>query len=125
VVTAVIPSADKLTIFEIAKLRSELTAKARAGKLRPSDVANGTFTISNLGMFGIDSFCAIITPPQTAIVAVGRIADRVVVVEGHPTVRPILTLTLSVDHRVADGARGAAFLDALAQAIQNPKELLT
>ena len=124
VVTAVIPAADKLAIFEIAKLRSELTVKARAGKLRPGDVANGTFTISNLGMFGIDSFCAIITPPQAAIVAVGRIADRVIAVEGHPTVRPILTLTLSVDHRVADGARGAAFLDALAQAIQNPKELL-
>jgi len=124
VVTAVVPDADKLPIPEIAKLRAELTAKARAGRLRPADVANGTFTISNLGMYGIDSFQAIITPPQAAILAVGRIADRVVVVNGAPAVRPILSLTISFDHRVADGARGAAFLDELAKVIENPGTLL-
>jgi pyruvate dehydrogenase E2 component (dihydrolipoamide acetyltransferase) len=124
VVTGVIPQADKLAISAIAKLRHELTAKARAGRLRTADVANGTFTISNLGMYGIDSFTAIITPPQAAILAVGRIAERVVVIAGKPAVRPVMTLTLSVDHRVADGARGAAFLDALADAIRNPQEWL-
>lgn len=124
VVTAVIPQADKLAMPAIAKLRHELTTKARAGRLRTADVANGTFTISNLGMYGIDSFNAIITPPQAAILAVGRIAERVVVVDGKPAVRPMMTLTLSVDHRVADGARGAAFLDALAEAICNPQALL-
>ncbi len=124
VVTAVIPQADKLNIPAIAKLRHELTGRARAGRLRATDVTGGTFTISNLGMYGIDSFHAIITPPQAAILAVGRIAERVVAVEGKPAVRPMMTLTLSVDHRVADGARGAAFLDALAEAIRNPQQWL-
>jgi pyruvate dehydrogenase E2 component (dihydrolipoamide acetyltransferase) len=124
VVTAVIHHADTLTIPEIAKLRNELTGKARAGRLRSNDVTGGTFTISNLGMYGIDSFNAIITPPQAAILAVGRIAERVVVADGKPVVRPIMALTLSVDHRVADGARGAEFLDALAEAIRNPQPWL-
>ena len=85
--------------------------------MRPSDVANGTFTISNLGMFKVDSFNAIITPPQAAILAVGRIADRVVPVNGAPGIRPMLTLTLSSDHRVADGAQAARFLNDLAGAL--------
>ncbi|MGA2889246.1 MAG: dihydrolipoamide acetyltransferase family protein [Terracidiphilus sp.] len=123
-VTAVIRQADKLNLAAIAKLRHELTARARAGRLHATDVASGTFTISNLGTYGIDSFNAIITPPQAAILAVGRIAERVVVVDGKPTVRPIMNLTLSVDHRVTDGARGAAFLDALAEAIRNPQPRL-
>ena len=117
VVTAVIPKADKLGIPEIAALRKELTDRARSGKLRPSDISGGTFTISNLGMYNVDAFTAIITPPQAAILAVGRIVDRVVAVNGQPAVRPILTVTLSSDHRVVDGARAAAFLDDLAKAI--------
>jgi pyruvate dehydrogenase E2 component (dihydrolipoamide acetyltransferase) len=124
VVTAVVPGADALSMPAIAKLRQELTAKARAGRLRLADVANGTFTISNLGMYGIDSFQAIVTPPQAAILAVGRIAERVVVIDGRPAVRHRMTLTLSVDHRVADGARAAAFLDALAEVIGDPESML-
>jgi pyruvate dehydrogenase E2 component (dihydrolipoamide acetyltransferase) len=115
VVAAVIPKANTLTVPEIAALRKELTDRARSGKLRPSDIANGTFTISNLGMYNVDAFTAIITPPQAAILAVGRIVDRVVAVDGQPAVRPILTVTLSSDHRVIDGARAAAFLDELAR----------
>jgi pyruvate dehydrogenase E2 component (dihydrolipoamide acetyltransferase) len=115
VVTAVIPKANTLSVSEIAALRKELTDRAHSGKLRPSDIANGTFTISNLGMYNVDAFTAIITPPQAAILAVGRIVDRVVAVDGQPAVRPILTVTLSSDHRVIDGARAAVFLDELAR----------
>src|SRR5439155_716911 len=81
-----------------------------AGRLRPEDVSGGTFTISNLGMFGVDAFTAILNAPQAAILAVGRIADRIVPLDGRPEVRPMCTLTLSFDHRVVDGARGAQFL---------------
>src|ERR1700688_1383954 len=102
---------------------------ARAGKLRPGDIAGGTFTISNLGMFGVDAFTAIIIPPQAAILAVGRIADRVVPVgagsDAYPGVRPMMTLTLSSDHRVVDGARAAEFLRDLVDAILNPHRSLS
>jgi pyruvate dehydrogenase E2 component (dihydrolipoamide acetyltransferase) len=121
VVGAVIPNAAALSIAEIAALRAELTERARTGKLRPQDVTGGTFTISNLGMYGVDAFNAIITPPQAAILAVGRIADRVVPVDGQPGIRPMLTLTLSCDHRVIDGAQGALFLNDLAEAIVTGK----
>src|SRR6266436_8133140 len=100
----------------------------RSGKLRPADITGGTFTISNLGMFEVDAFTAIIIPPQAAILAVGRIADRVVPVgvgpEAHPGVRPMMTLTLSSDHRVVDGARAAEFLRDLVEAILNPHQSL-
>jgi len=120
VVAPVIPSAHTAGLGEIAVRRRDLTERARTGKLRPQDLAGGTFTISNLGMFGVDSFSAIITPPQAAILAVGRIADRVVPVDGHPGIRPMMTLTVSSDHRVVDGARAAEFLRDLAEAIGNP-----
>jgi pyruvate dehydrogenase E2 component (dihydrolipoamide acetyltransferase) len=120
VVGAVINNADKTSLAEIAKQRRELSDRARAGKLRPADISGGTFTISNLGMFDVDSFTAIITPPQVAILAVGKIVDRVVAVNGLPVVRPILSLNLSSDHRVVDGARAAEFLNTLASAILNP-----
>lgn len=116
---AVIPDADRKNISEIAALRKELTERARTGRLKPADVTGGTFTITNLGMYNIDAFNAIIAPPQAAILAVGRIADRVVAVKGQPAVRPMMTLTLSGDHRVIDGAQGALFLNDLAEAIQN------
>lgn len=120
VVGAVIHRASTLTLPEISTQRRDLAERARANKLRPSDIAGGTFTISNLGMFGVDSFQAIITPPQAAILAVGAIADRVVAVGGKPEVRPMLNMTLSTDHRVADGARAAEFLRDLANAISEP-----
>jgi pyruvate dehydrogenase E2 component (dihydrolipoamide acetyltransferase) len=124
VVAPVIPGADRLDLGQIAAQRKDLTERARAGKLRPADLAGGTFTISNLGMYNVDAFTAIIIPPQAAILAVGRIADRVVPFEGKPAIRPMLTLTLSADHRVIDGARAALFLDELVQAMLVPGKWL-
>jgi pyruvate dehydrogenase E2 component (dihydrolipoamide acetyltransferase) len=124
VVAPVIPGADRLDLGQIAEQRKNLTERARAGKLRPSDLAGGTFTISNLGMYNVDAFSAIIIPPQAAILAVGHIADRVVPFEGKPAIRPMLTLTLSADHRVIDGARAALFLDELVQAMLFPGKWL-
>jgi pyruvate dehydrogenase E2 component (dihydrolipoamide acetyltransferase) len=123
VVAPAIPSTNKKKLGEIAALRSDLATRARAGKLRPADLAGGTFTISNLGMYQVDSFTAIIVSPQAAILAVGRIADRVVAVYGKPAVRPMISLTLSCDHRIFDGARAAQFLNDLAAAILAPETL--
>ena len=120
VVGAVIPNADSAALADIAAQRRDLTDRARNGRLKPTDVAGGTFTITNLGMYNIDAFNAIIAPPQAAILAVGRIADRVVAVNGQPAVRPMMTLTLSSDHRVVDGAQAAVFLNDLAEAIAAP-----
>jgi pyruvate dehydrogenase E2 component (dihydrolipoamide acetyltransferase) len=111
VVTAVIHKADHLTVPAIAQRRKELAERARAGKLQPADITGATFTISNLGMFSVDAFTAIIVPPQAGILAVGAIADRVVAVDGMIAVRPTMNLTLSSDHRVIDGARAAQFLN--------------
>ncbi len=124
VVAAVIPNAHTASLAEIALHRREVAERARAGKLRPADIADATFTISNLGMYHVDQFSAIITPPQAAILAVGSIADRVVPVEGKPAVRPMMTLTISCDHRVADGARAAMFLADLAEAAREPAKRL-
>ncbi|MFY9559990.1 MAG: dihydrolipoamide acetyltransferase family protein [Terriglobales bacterium] len=124
VVAPVIHNAHKIALGEIAAQRSDLVARARAGRLRPADIVGGTFTISNLGMFGVDAFSAIITPPQAAILAVGRIADRVVPVDGRPGIRPMMTLTLSSDHRVVDGARAAEFLRDVSAAIHDPQQWL-
>jgi len=120
VVGAVIPNADKTSINDIAVQRKELTNRARGGRLKPTDVSGGTFTITNLGMYNVDAFNAIILPPQAAILAVGRISDQVVAVNGQPAVRPMVTLTLSGDHRVVDGAQAAVFLNDLAEAIRAP-----
>jgi pyruvate dehydrogenase E2 component (dihydrolipoamide acetyltransferase) len=124
VVGAVIPNAESLALSDISAQRRELAERARSGHLRPADVSGGTFTISNLGMYGIDAFSAIITPPQAAVLAVGRIADRVVPVDGKPGIRPMLTMTLSSDHRVVDGAQAAAFLNDLAEAMREPAKWL-
>jgi pyruvate dehydrogenase E2 component (dihydrolipoamide acetyltransferase) len=124
VVAAVISNAHIATLAEIAQQRRDVAERARAGKLRPADIADATFTISNLGMYHVDQFTAIITPPQAAILAVGSIVDRVVAVDGKPAVRPMITLTLSSDHRVADGARAAMFLNDLAEAISKPSRSL-
>lgn len=117
VVGAVISNADRASLAEISAKRQDLAERARASRLHPPDVTGGTFTISNLGMFGVDAFSAIITPPQAAVLAVGRIADRVVPVHGLIGIRPILTMTLSSDHRVVDGAQAAAFLKDVAEAL--------
>jgi len=120
VVAAVIPNAHAASLAEIARQRRDVAERARAGKLRPADIADATFTISNLGMYHVDQFTAIITPPQAAILAVGAITGRVVAIEGKPAVRPMMTLTLSCDHRAADGARAAMFLNDLVEAIREP-----
>jgi len=125
VVGAVIPKADTTALGDISVQRRDLSERARNGKLKPSDVANGTFSITNLGMYNIDAFSAIIAPPQAAILAVGRIADRVVAVNGQPAVRSMLTLTLSSDHRVVDGAQAALFLNDLADALGVPANWLS
>jgi pyruvate dehydrogenase E2 component (dihydrolipoamide acetyltransferase) len=122
VVAAVIHKANAAKLGEISAQRRELTERARAGHLRPADIASGTFTISNLGMYKVDAFSAIITPPQAAILAVGSISDRVVPVDGKPGVRPMMTMTLSSDHRVVDGAKAAEFLSELADAIREPEK---
>ena len=124
VVAAVIPNAHAASLAEIARQRRDVAERARAGKLRPADIADATFTISNLGMYHVDQFSAIITPPQAAILAVGSILDRVVAVDGKALVRPMFTLTLSSDHRAADGARAAMFMNDLAEAIGDPKKCL-
>ncbi|HTS34919.1 MAG TPA: dihydrolipoamide acetyltransferase family protein [Candidatus Solibacter sp.] len=125
VVAAVIPNAHSIALHEIALRRHEIAERARAGKLRPADIAEATFTISNLGMYKVDQFTAIITPPQAAILAAGRISERVVAIEGKPVVRPMMTLTISCDHRVADGARAANFLDDLSFAAAAPAKFLS
>jgi pyruvate dehydrogenase E2 component (dihydrolipoamide acetyltransferase) len=123
-VVPVLHRADTLSLPEIAARREDLVSRAQAGKLRPGDIQGGGFTISNLGMYGVDAFSAIVNPPQAAILAVGRIADRVVAVNGQPAVQPTMVLTLSCDHRALDGARGAQFFGALAELIEEPLALL-
>jgi pyruvate dehydrogenase E2 component (dihydrolipoamide acetyltransferase) len=120
----VIHRADELSLAQLAARRSEIVARAQAGKLALDDLSGGTFTISNLGMYGVDIFNAIVNPPQAAILAVSRIADRVVPVNGQPAVQPMVTFSLSCDHRVVDGARAAQFLQALADLVEEPLQLL-
>jgi pyruvate dehydrogenase E2 component (dihydrolipoamide acetyltransferase) len=124
VIAAVIPHAHVASVTEIAAQRRNLAERAKSGKSRPQDFVGATFTISNLGMFQMDAFTAIIPPPQAAILAVGMISDRIVAIDGQPVVRSMMTLTLSCDHRVIDGARGAQFLNDLAQAIAEPQKYL-
>jgi pyruvate dehydrogenase E2 component (dihydrolipoamide acetyltransferase) len=123
-VVPVLHKADTLGLKEIATRREDLVTRAQSGKLRPADIQGGVFTISNLGMYGVDAFSAIVNPPQAAILAVGRITDRVVPVNGQPAVQPTMVLTLSCDHRALDGARGAQFLGALADLVEEPLALL-
>jgi pyruvate dehydrogenase E2 component (dihydrolipoamide acetyltransferase) len=123
-IVPVVHGADRLELKAVAQARSDLVARARERKLRPADVSDGTFTISNLGMFGVDAFHAIVNTPQAAILAVGRILDRIVAVDGEPAVRPMMTVSLSFDHRVVDGAEGARFLDTLAALVEEPAGLV-
>jgi pyruvate dehydrogenase E2 component (dihydrolipoamide acetyltransferase) len=124
VVVAVVNKADAGDLADIAVQRRDLTERARSGKLQPADITGATFTISNLGMYHVDSFTAIIVPPQAGILAVGAMTDRVVPVPGGIGVRPMLSLTLSCDHRVVDGALGAEFLAALRQLLEYPARML-
>jgi len=123
-IVPVFHDAGHMSVEEIATRRAELIRKARAGKLHPQDVSGGTFTISNLGMYGVDAFNAILNSPQAGILAVGRISERVVPVDGKPGVQPGMTLSLSCDHRVLDGVRGAHLLETIADLIEDPIGLI-
>jgi pyruvate dehydrogenase E2 component (dihydrolipoamide acetyltransferase) len=119
-VVPVIRSAERLSVQEIANVRAELVERARGGRLRQDDLEGGTFTISNLGMFGIERFVAVLNPPQAAILAVGSVEDTVVAVDGRPAVRPRMELTLTCDHRAIDGATGAQFLTTVKAFLEEP-----
>ncbi|HLA07634.1 MAG TPA: 2-oxo acid dehydrogenase subunit E2, partial [Anaerolineales bacterium] len=124
-IVPVIRRADSSSISEIAAQRKNLIERAQNRKLRPADISDGTFTLSNLGMYNVDVFNAIVNTPQAAILAVGRIAERVVPVNGQPAIQSMMTISLSCDHRVVDGARAAQFLDDLANLIEEPLGMLS
>ena len=123
-IVPVVHGADRLTLPQISERRRTAAEAARTGRLRPEDVQGGSFTISNLGMYGVDAFQAIVNAPQAAILAVGRTTERPWVVDGGLAVRPAMTVSVSFDHRVVDGARGAEFLDTLASLIEEPAGLV-
>jgi pyruvate dehydrogenase E2 component (dihydrolipoamide acetyltransferase) len=121
----VVHHADRLGLHAIARRLEDLAARARSGGLRLPDLQGGTFTISNLGMYGVDHFTAIVNPPQAAILAVGRVAPRPVAADdGSLAARPTATLTLTADHRVLDGAGAARFLQTIQAALERPGLLL-
>jgi len=119
-IVPVIRDADRRTIQEIAEARTDLVGRARSGKLTLADLEGGTFTISNLGMFGVEQFVAVLNPPQVAILAVGAVKDTAVVVDGAIDIAPMLQLTLTCDHRAIDGAEGADFLRTLVALVEQP-----
>jgi pyruvate dehydrogenase E2 component (dihydrolipoamide acetyltransferase) len=119
-VVPVIRDADRHTIQEIAEARADLVSRARSGKLTLADLEGGTFTISNLGMFGVEQFVAVLNPPQVAILAVGAVKDSAIVVDGEIDIAPMLQLTLTCDHRAIDGAEGADFLRTLVALVEQP-----
>jgi pyruvate dehydrogenase E2 component (dihydrolipoamide acetyltransferase) len=117
-VVPVIRDADQLTLLEVNGRARDLIDKAQKKKLFPLDYEGGTFTVSNLGMLGVDSFVAIINPPQCAILATGRVAPRVVAEEDMLTIKSMMTATLSADHRIIDGAVGARFLQRIKKLLE-------
>ena len=119
-VVPVIRDADRKTIQEIAADRADLVGRARDGKLQREDLADGTFTISNLGMFGIEQFVAVLNPPQAAILAVGATEEKPVVRDGQVEVRPLMSITITCDHRAIDGADGAEFLRTVKELLEEP-----
>ena len=123
-VVPVVHQANKKLLAEITQARAELVQRARNRKLTMAEMRGSTFTISNMGMFEVDQFSAILQPPEAAILAMGHIADRVVVRDGEIVIRPMMTLTLSIDHRVLDAVVGANFLQSLKNYIENPVTIL-
>jgi pyruvate dehydrogenase E2 component (dihydrolipoamide acetyltransferase) len=118
-IVPVVHDADKKTLPEVASEVKELVEKAREGKLEKENVSGGTFTITNLGMYGVDVFTPIINPPETAILGVGRIMEKPVVVNGEIKIKPIMILSLSYDHRVIDGAPAAQFLKTIKELLES------
>ena len=119
-VVPVIRSAERRTLAELAAARADLVGRARERKLGPADMDGGTFTISNLGMFGVEQFIAVLNPPQAAILAVGAAEERPVALDGEVVVRPMMTVTLTVDHRAVDGAPAAEFLQTVKALLEDP-----
>ena len=119
-VVPVIRDADRRTVQEIARARADLVGRARDNKLTLQDMEGGTFTISNLGMFGVEQFTAVLNPPQVAILAVGAVKDEPVVTDGELDIAPIVRMVLTCDHRAIDGADGAQFLQTLVALIEQP-----
>jgi pyruvate dehydrogenase E2 component (dihydrolipoamide acetyltransferase) len=119
-VVPVIRDADRKSVLEIAADRADLVSRAREGKLKLDDLEGGTFTISNLGMYGIEQFVAVLNPPQVAILAVGSIEDRAAAVDGELVVMPTMTMTLTCDHRAIDGSEGADFLRDVKAYVEQP-----
>jgi len=123
-IVPVVRDADKKDIKEINSIIEDLVERARQNKLLINEVTGGTFTITNLGMFGVDVFTPLIVPGQVAILGVGRIAEKPIVINGRVRVKPMVTLSLSFDHRIIDGALAATFLGKIAEYLQNPQSLL-
>jgi pyruvate dehydrogenase E2 component (dihydrolipoamide acetyltransferase) len=119
-VVPVVRGAERLTIAQIAAVRADLVGRARENKLRAEDLDGGTFTISNLGMYDVDQFIAVLNPPQASILAVGSTREQVVPVDGELHVLPLMTMTLTCDHRAVDGATGAEFLRTTKQFLEDP-----
>jgi pyruvate dehydrogenase E2 component (dihydrolipoamide acetyltransferase) len=123
-ITPVVFDADSKRLSEIARESRDLASRARARKLKPDEYTGSTFSVSNLGMFGIDQFTAIINPPEAGILAIGGVEAKPVVVGGEVVVRRRMRVTMSCDHRVIDGATGARFLQTLRRLIENPLMLV-
>ncbi len=123
-ITPVLREANKKSLKAIAVESKALSERARKNKLQAEDLGAGTFTVSNLGMFGVVEFSAIINPPEAAILAVGAVTERAIVVDGAVRVAPMMTVTLSVDHRVIDGAQAGRFLQEFKKLMENPSSLL-
>jgi pyruvate dehydrogenase E2 component (dihydrolipoamide acetyltransferase) len=119
-VVPVLRSAEAKAIPQLAAERAEVVGRIRDGKLRQEDLEGGTFTISNLGMYGVERFVAVLNPPQAAILAVGAIEERAVVSDGELAARPVMELTLSCDHRSVDGATASEFLRTVKQFLEEP-----
>ena len=123
-ITPIVRSADRKSVVQIASEVRELAERARARKLRPDEYTGASFSVSNLGMFGIDEFTAIINPPEAAILAVGAMSPKPVVRDGNVVVRQMMRITMSCDHRAIDGATGARFLQTFKQLLENPLSMV-
>ena len=123
-ITPVLFDADRMTLWEISEKARELAKKARERRLMPEEYTGATFTVSNLGMFGIDQFTAIINPPEAGILAIGGVEEKPVVIEGQLEIRQRMRVTMSCDHRAVDGATGAKFLQTVKRYIENPLSLV-
>ena len=123
-ITPVVKNAGGIGLASISNVAKELAIGAREGKLKPADYQGGTFTISNLGMFGIDNFTSIINPPQNGILSVGAGQQKPIVIDGELSIATVMSVTLAMDHRCVDGAIGARFIKAFKEIIEDPISII-